>query len=190
MNKRLFARIPNWLFITAVFLVILTIGFKVFVYFHHLSFIPDGMGVWRVIYSKEEAWGFGPGVNETGVIVYKLPTSTEYLIEKDGIDYLSQFPSVRNGGSWRGIYKTWYSTPISQQHKDWFQIPASDRLTANPLLDNYINKYGFGIDIKITIDDAINKVISTPGSYFAYARSGGVIIVAPSLHWVFYIYAG
>lgn len=182
-------RFPKWLIITIILVFAPIILWQVFVYKHHIDFVPKDLGVWRVLYSKEKVWGLGPGGNETGVIVYDLPQSSAELIKTQGIEYLSTLPSVRKGKSWQGIYSTWNATPISKKHKNWFEIPTTDDLTDEPQLENYLNKYGFGIPVKQSVEEQINEAMSTPGSFFAYGRIG-IIIIAPQIHRVFYVYVG
>jgi hypothetical protein len=42
------------------------------------------MGVWNLLYVSEESWGFGPGGNETGIIVYEMPKAVTAALEKRG----------------------------------------------------------------------------------------------------------
>ena len=182
-------RFPRWLIVLIVLVFAPVILWQTFVYKHHIDFVPKDLGVWRVLYSLEKVWGFGPGGNETGVIVYELPKSSAELIKTQGIEYLSTLPSVRKGKSWQGIYSTWNTTPVSQKHKNWFEIPTTDNLTEEPQLENYLDKYGFGIPVKQSVEEQINEVMSKPGNFFAYGRVG-TIIIAPKIHRVSFIYVG
>lgn len=167
------------------------IGWHFFIRNHRLSFIPPEMNVSQILYAKEEAWGFGPGGNETGVIVYKLPEDEAARIIAGGINYLESFSSAKLGKphSWHGKYREWYSTPISIKNESWFEIPASDLIMSTPDVNSYLNKYGFGISLTDDIEEIINTSIAMPGNYYAYGRIG-MILVAPSIQRVFYIYNG
>ena len=158
---------------------------------HHLSFVPPEMQVSQVIYVEEETWGFGPGGNETGFIMYDLPSDIAQKVGDQGIEYLSSFPSANWGqpSGWQGKYHDWKSTPISLDNKQWFEIPVDNQQTSNPQLSNYINRYGFGIAVRPDVETIFNEVIAAPGSYYAYGRIG-VIVVAPSVQKVFYVYVG
>jgi len=60
-----------------------------------LSFAPKGLGVSKILYVAEESSGFGPGGNETGVIVYELPENAATEIEKNGVAYLEKISQYR-----------------------------------------------------------------------------------------------
>jgi hypothetical protein len=182
-------RLSKWLIVTSLIILIPFLGFQACTYNHHLKLIPSDMGVWRVTYSLEKVWGFGPGGNETGLIVYDLPKDVAQTIKEQGLDYLSKLPSKKTGRDWRGIYKEWHSTPIPKSKEVWYQVPVSDKVRDKPYLDNYLDRYGFGINVDKSIEDEINNVISSSGSYFSYGRTG-VIIVAPDIEKVFYAYSG
>ena len=152
---------------------------------HRLSFVPTGLDVSRVLYAKEDAWGFGPGGNETGVVVYALSEDATAKVQAQGITYLSGLPPNPNAaGDWRGRYESWLATPQ--------QLEGSDSQTHKVLsfeVAHYLNRYGFGIDIDPTVQRQINDAISNGGSFLAHGRTG-VLIVAPSIRRVFYIYNG
>lgn len=157
---------------------------------HHLNFIPQGMAVDKVLYSEEEVFGWGPGGNETGIIVYELPSSVAENIEKKGLAYFSAMPISNNRQDWQGVYRQWDATPMTEADEVWFDLPASDETTSAPKLDNYLNRYGFDISVEPEIEDTVDEIISLPGSFYAYSRGGGIIIVAPEARRVFYVYAG
>lgn len=191
----LIKQIPTRLFVTAALLVSLLPALEscANTTTHHLSFIPEGMNVQKVLYSEEKAWGWGPGANETGVIVYELPSSTAKKIKDANIDYFAALPAQTsgNGRDWRRIYRPWKPTPITEDERVWFKNTVSDETTSAPKLDNYLNRYGFGIPIQPQVEDMVDKVISTPGSFYTYGQGGGgTIVVSPSIYRVFYIYSG
>ena len=68
---------PRTLLITVSVIIFGFLSWKTLLYLHHLNFIPKGLGVWQVLYSAEKASGFGPGANEAGIIVYKMPVETQ-----------------------------------------------------------------------------------------------------------------
>lgn len=187
--SRLIKRIPKWLILISFIFIVLTIGFKSYVYSYHLSFVPEGMKVWKILYSKEKVWGFGPGGNETGVIVYELPSDVVDEVQKNALNYFSTLPSKQNSRNWRGNYRAWNLTPIEE---DWVKGIKKQESIITPYttgIANYLDKYGFGISIDADVEKSINYAILTPGNYYAYGRIG-MIIVVPSIHRVFYIYRG
>lgn len=158
---------------------------------HHLSFVPPEMQVSNVLYVEENAWGFGPGGNETGFIMYELPADIAKKIDDEGIGYLSSFPSARLGKphGWQGKYREWRSTPMPHEDKYWFEIPPDGGRTPVPQLSNYMNRYGFGIPVRSDLEEIFDQIIAVPGSYYAYGRIG-MIVVSPPVQRVFYVYVG
>lgn len=185
---RVFKIILTILFVVCV---TITIGWQIIVRNHHLSFIPPEMNVSSILYTQEMAWGFGPGGNETGFIMYELPENIAERVRNEGLEYLSSFPSARLGKphGWQGKYRKWNTTPIPREDKSWFKIQPDGGLTPAPQLSNYINRYGFGIPVRPDLETMFNEIIAAPGSYYAYGRIG-VIVVAPSVQKVFYVYVG
>lgn len=180
---------PRWLIIIGSIFVLLYLIGKAFAYNHHLSFIPDGMGVWRIVYAKEESWGFGPGGNESGVIVYSLPDSTAEEIQKTGIKYFSNLPKrvLNLGDHLRGIYENWHDTPLEA---DWVTKRTNHESLERPYttgIASYLYQFGFTIDPDV--EGEINESIKKTGSFYARGRTG-IIIVAPHMHKVFYVYSG
>ncbi|WP_158503210.1 hypothetical protein [Shimia thalassica] len=96
-----------------IVLGIAALAWKGFLYRHHLRFVPEEMGVWRIIYVAEEAWGFGPGGNETGIIVYDMPEATYEALQAGGIKWLQNLSSNSWSG-WQGRYDEWHSTPVPE----------------------------------------------------------------------------
>jgi hypothetical protein len=160
-------------------------AFGLFAERHRLGFVPPGLGVTTVLYSSEHSWGFGPGGNETGVIVYVLPNGIANDVQSHGISRLSDLSKKTvSDGDWRGRYETWQATPT--------QLEGSDENTNAVMsydVENYLNRYGFGIYLDPTVKRQINDAISNGGSFLAHGRIG-VLIVAPSIQRVFYIYNG
>lgn len=157
-----------------------------------LSYVPQSMGVSRVLYENEKSWGFGPGGNETGVIVYELPDVVAIGLKNSGTAYLTNLPG-NSGDShdWHGRYEKWQETPIPPE-PDWTYKGSERRAgptTPPPKLANYLDKYGFGIAIDSAIEREINEAISRPGNYFAYGRIG-VLILIPDARKAVYAYNG
>ena len=72
-------RAYKWLIVIALVIILPWAGCQLVVRSHRLSFVPEAMGVWRVLYAAEESWGFGPGGNETGIIVYAMPREVAWI---------------------------------------------------------------------------------------------------------------
>jgi hypothetical protein len=139
---------------------------------HRLSFVPKKLSVSNIVYIKEEIFGFGPGGNETGILVYELPDHIARDIEKVGIEYfVDLIPSqVNNNDS----YRKWQKTPKTDIEK----------------IEDHLNRYGFGISIEEPIRNEINEAISKPGSFVANGNRGQILIVNPKNRKVFLAYSG
>ncbi len=167
------------------------IGYNIYDKQRKLSFIPDELKVSKIIYSKEKSWGFGlPGDNETGVIAYEMPEYISTKISKEGIDFLSSFlSSSKDNNERESYYENWHSTPIVDNN---WSDSASDNNSTNIVkakIKTYLERYGFSIAIDSNIEEQINHVIAENGSFFAYGRVG-LIIVAPKIRKVFFVYSG
>lgn len=187
---RVFKRLPRGLVITLSLFAFILVGFKGCVYNHHLSFIPKGMGAWWITYSKEESWGFGPGGNEAGAIAYSLPTDSAKRIERGGIAYLLTLkPEFMPNGinKWNGIYEEWHPTPMDAE---WVTKKANLEYVGGEGKSGIaVYLYNMGFMIDPDIENEINKAIREPGNFYARGRSG-IIIVAPEMRRVFYVYSG
>lgn len=158
----------------------------------HLTFIPEAFKVEKVLYAKEESWGFGPGGAETGIIVYDLPDVTAKQITKDGLNYLAtiydkgRYPKISNR------YKDWSETPIVF-NEEWISPePSAEERNGfgfTSKIKVYLLHYGYPIDVDSDIEDLVDKSISEKGSYYAYGRYG-LIIVIPKAHRVVFAYHG
>lgn len=136
-----------------------------------LSRLPSQLGIGKVIYAESDSWGFGPGGNESGVVLYELPSHV-----------FSVNPSVL------APELHWESTPLLG-HREWFKGEGESPTEARPLLNSYLNQYGFGIPVKREIMSEIDRAISEPGSWYAYTRNA-VILLMPLNNRLAYIYAG
>lgn len=138
---------------------------------HWLLKLPPQLRVEKILYTETKSWGFGPGGNETGVVLYELPS---HLSGKN--------PSVL------APQLRWEKTPL-QGHREWFEGEGASRTEAGPLLYNYLNQYGFGIPLKTEAAREIDRAVSAPGSWYAYTRNG-VILLMPLINRVAFVYAG
>lgn len=156
----------------------------------HLKFMPEAFKVEKVLYAKEDSWGFGPGGAETGIIVYELPDTAAKKITQGELSYLStlydkgKYPDMSN---W---YQGWKETPIAFNDQ-WASPDSSERdgLDFVPKIKTYLFRYAYFIEVAPGIESFVDKVISEKGSYYAYGRYG-LIIVSPKTHRVVFAYRG
>lgn len=192
-------RISNFnklnLFIGGIILLIIIFThfkYKSFEEKFHLSMTPDGLNVSNILYVNEETFGFGPGGNETGLIVYELSDKIAAEVERNGITYFANMPPNKGvDRDFRGQYSEWNRTPmlLDQSLKNSDQDKNSSSLHSTQKISNYLNQYGFSLEIDPLIEKQIDDTLSKSGSYFAYGRTG-MLIVAPDIRRVFYAYAG
>lgn len=162
-------------------------GFHACAYDFRLDLAPKGLGVWRILYEEGQSWGFGPGGNETGVIVYGLPSGSARKVAEGGAAYLNRLPSNkdRRRGAWR-------PTPLTEGR--WLERTnlGDPRVTGyEPSLEDYLDQYGFGIAIDPAIQRQTDQMLREPGAYYAYdRRGGGLVIVDPERRRVVFAYAG
>ncbi len=138
-----------------------------------------------MLYTEVQSWGFGPGGNETGVVVYALPESISQKIQKNGINQILALPVAENTReSGPGHYESWQATPLKLEGLDQnLKTVMSDQIS------HFLNRYGFGVEIDPQIEQQINRSISHSGSFAAQGRNG-VLIVSPALGRAFYIFNG
>ncbi|MEJ7806800.1 MAG: hypothetical protein WKG03_12885 [Telluria sp.] len=164
----------------------LPIGWHVITQRFTMSMVPDALGVSSVSYSAEESWGFGPGGNETGVHLYPLSAQVSQQITEQGSAYFEAMPPNDDQASrgWRGQDAHWQPTPIATT----VTRPTEEK--AVPFsLEAYHDAYGFSIAIDDAVSTQVNRILQTPGAYYAYGRIG-IIVVSPGERLVVYMYNG
>jgi len=188
ISKTLFPAIPRQstkgrigLTLSTIAVIVLALGgaWSFHVYQFHLGLVPDGIRVSGISYVKEENFGFGPGGNETGLLVFNLENQTVQEIQQQGMGY---FAGLRNGYT----ADAWHQTPL-RINNQW----ASGADSAKPpKIRDYLDKYGFILEFDPRILNEIDSALSSPGSYYVYGRGGLLIIVAPKFKKVYAPYAG
>jgi hypothetical protein len=143
-----------------------------------LSVVPDALQVSSIAYAKEESWGFGPGGNEAGVRIYPLKDAVSRDILSKGMQFFLDMPANadQNKRGWRGHYSHWTVTPAFSESGRFDMI-------------EYVCAYGFCIDVDPSIVADVNRILNTPGSYYARGRIG-MLIVSPRDNKVIYLYNG
>ncbi len=152
---------------------------------YYLSIMPYKLNVKKTLYVNEESWGFGPGGNETGIIVYELADEVVNEIQKVGTTNFFE----SNVGF--GDYINWQQTPVKLSDA-WEGSRIGGEAVLNiqsTKIGNYLDRYAFSIYVDPKIESEIDSAISKSGSYYAYGRTG-IIIVIPSNKKVVYAYAG
>jgi hypothetical protein len=181
--------------LTAFVTVLIAAPVGSFIYSQHrntidlVDLVPADLEVISVIYDKQKDWGTPllrlPGDNETGLIVFGLPDPVAEKIMTDGVAYFNRPANVARRFGGQTTYMEWQETPLVPSAK-W---TASDQQPSRINIEDYLNKYGFGIEIDKGIEVMVNESLSTPGNYYSYGRYG-LVIVIPKARRVVYTYAG
>jgi hypothetical protein len=188
----------KWLFFIVGVFTAVFLAWKAFVYHHHLRFVPEAMNVWWVRYVSEESWGFGPGGNETGIIVYDMPDRVRDALKDNELAWLESLSPPEWAG-WQGRYEEWRTTPIPTTkfaRADPAACPpkTSDRYlgfypNGCPSISGYMGAYGFAIPFDREVEEMVNEALFSPGAYYAFGRIG-ILILIPSRERIVYVYNG
>lgn len=153
----------------------------------HRSMTPPCLGVLKVIYSKEETWGIGPGSNQTGIVVFELPGDIANDIDQRGRGFFDQCALARtvaaSGRKTRTSY-TWQATPVLVEATG---ADMNNVLTHN--IGEYLDKYGFGIAIDRQVEQDIDNALTSQDNWVQDAGSR-LIIVMPKASKLVFAYRG
>ena len=149
--------------------------------------VPAGLSVSQVMFAREETWGFGPGGNETGVIIFKLPVDIAGKIERNGIAFLHQYvPTlivVRHGDE-RPVTLRWKATPVLVEGSG-----NDTNLTQTYDIEKYLNRFGFGLILNDEVTREINDALSSQGN-FVDDNGRRLMVIMPKTGRVVIAYRG
>lgn len=166
------------------------IAWKVYEHRAVLARVPPPLEVASVEYRLEEPWGFGPGGNETGFVVYRLSDASTRWVQQQGAQLGERLP----GGS-----KVWLKTPVGDvsDRESWHSydrdlaMMSAERLKPHPAtVAEYLEKYGFTIPIQKDREVDVDRAIQTPGSFYNMGKGGSVTVIDPDRGKVYFFYAG
>jgi hypothetical protein len=147
-----------------------------------LNHIPAALNVQRVLYASEQEWGFGPGGNEAGSIVYQMPDDVASELQKKGLALLRSLPT---GKRQRAIQ--WLPTPVEIEGV-WASVePVWEKRSP---ISNYLGQYGFLITVRSDILKLADTALLAPGNFYGFGSAGGVLILIPSERRVIFAYCG
>lgn len=182
-----YRKLSVWAFLLLIGLLTLApvVAYKAYERQHNLNHVPDGLGVSTISYELQESWGFGPGGNEAGILVYPLSEEVSRQVEQGGVKFLQTMPPNQDQADrrWQGAYETWLETPAVTPQ--WKLNAKTGRLDVM----DYICAYGFCIDVEPGIVNEANEIVNSAGSYYAQGRIG-IIVVSPKKKKVLYFYNG
>jgi hypothetical protein len=182
-----YRKLPVWAFLLLIgFLVFAPVAaYKVYERRFNLNHVPDALEVSTITYELQESWGFGPGGNEAGILVYPLSEEVSRQVEQGGVKFLQTMPPNQNQADrrWQGAYETWLETPAA--NPQWKLNAKTGRLDVM----DYICVYGFCIDVAPDVVKEANEIVNSAGSYYARGRIG-IIVVSPKTKKILYFYNG
>lgn len=169
------------------------LGFLFFIHYQYKSWyeqrllrlIPFELQVSKILYANTESWGFGPGGNETGIIVYELPDKVAHEIQKVLATKVTQEPGAFSD------FRNWKQTPIPLTD-EWQGSRSGSEPEQNiqfTKIANYLDRWSFSVSIDPKIESEIDYAITRSGSYYLYGRTG-ITIVIPNSKKVIFAYAG
>lgn len=167
------------------------LAFKLVEYRTRLGYLPDGFGAWRIVYAEGQVYGFGPGGNETGLVVYRMPPAMEAALAERGISWLNDL-SARGDRGWRRGFSTWRTTPTGPE-TSWSDPalcrPGSAPRGSCPGIAVFLNRYGDGLTLRPEVEEMVNRALFAPGAYWSAGR-GGLVVVIPDQDRIVFAHAG
>ncbi|MEP1443020.1 MAG: hypothetical protein ABJK39_08425 [Hyphomicrobiales bacterium] len=177
-----------------VFIFICVIGWKLFVYRHHVNLIPAPLGAWWIQYSAEKSFGFGPSGNEAGIIVFAMPEKTREEIENNGISWLKSLPCAGR----KRCFPNWEPTPVSTE-VTWADKDRCSEFRADihlilfkngcPSVSGFLGHGGSSLDLDEEIEREINAAIFSKGAFYSISRSR-LLLIIPEDNRIVFAYNG
>jgi hypothetical protein len=158
---------------------------------HRIALVPADLHVSTILYAVEESWGFGPGGNEVGLIVYDLPAATAQALRAGGISYFGRADNKALRHDRQRSFAVWSATPMVMDRRWQGMAPQVHPPPPYSPIVAYLGQYGFGYEVVIDarVRRMVDEIVTTPGGFYAYGRIG-LVIVAPAKRKVIYAYAG
>ncbi len=154
-------------------------------YRHHidisLKVAPEGLNITKVIYGYNTFGGFGgPGDQETGLNIYRLPNEITEQIEEKGIDFLNNLPL-------NNLSDSWHKTPIHNTDGSIASFSLSGSLMSifgdSKAYEKAIKEAGN----PIVGQDKVNQLIQATGNFYYQTMNGGIVLIAPKKNGLFFI---
>jgi hypothetical protein len=141
---------------------------------HHLALLPSALGVTERLVAFEVAYGWGPGGQESGLIVYRMPEALATLLVEGGDP-----PADR---------LDWQATPfVAEGRSDGALDPCEGDACA--AIERFLWRYGHGVDLPRDVAEMVDRALIMPGNRVGVTRSGLVLLI-PGEKRVVYAYAG
>jgi hypothetical protein len=148
-----------------------------------LSALPPALGAEDVEFARNEAWGFGPGGNETGFTVVRLADDAVARLSGGGVTWLNAQPGGR-------LQRDWRPTPVP---RDEFWMGRPDSAAGSylqPTVLAVLHRYGFPIAVPDDHKTALDAALNAPGNFYAFGPGGLVAVLVPATGHAYVFHAG
>ncbi|WP_293827705.1 hypothetical protein [uncultured Brevundimonas sp.] len=169
------------------------VGWQTYQYVWYQSVLPHGVEARWIEYRKQAAWGFGPGADEVGLIIYRLEKASLSKIEDGGLAYLSDASesqvlvnASQRKANERRTYWDWKRTPIVPL---WSEH-GEHNCGREPGIGAFLDRNDFRCKLDPKTVSRVNAIISSDNAFYAHGRGGSVVIVAPAEKRVILAYSG
>lgn len=165
---------------------------KIFEYRFYLSQLPKELGVWHITHLTTATYGFGPGGESRGFVLFALPQSTADEILELGTGWFEQLaPFDRSFDRLE-----WATTPFSPEEvhwttqkgcdlSDWWTEAGAGHVC--PGIAAFVRGFGFLYDLDPDVTAFVDQSVFSEGAYVLEGRSR-LILVDPKRRYVVYAY--
>lgn len=179
-------QVLRWISILILsFILILSVLFNRYVERLHLSYIPPGISVSKILHTESN-------INETALYVYEMPISVARRLDADGLAYLQSLPTLsieewRERGGSRGRYIEWFETPVIG-HEQW---AVSNACKLDPAADQcagyreFLRFYDVGSPNDLGIQEILDTALFSEGAFYAFSSYGIVMLIPQEQRIVF-----
>lgn len=171
------------------------VAWQAFIYFGYQGVLPLGVNAPFVTYRKTETYGFGPGGDAAGILVYRMTDATAARVAQGGVAYLNASAAEdgrpltideRRRRS-RRVYSDWRPTPVDLER--FGSGHGEDRCGGRPGIRAYLGNFSFRCKVRRSILDKTDRLLSTPGAFYGSRnREDAIVIVSPKTREVVFAY--
>lgn len=169
------------------------VGWQAYQYVWSQSLLPHGVETRWIDYRKQAAWGFGPGADQVGLIIYRLDNASLSKIENGGLGYLSdasESPALVNisqrKARERRTYWDWKRTPIVPLWSGHGEHSCG----REPGIGAFLDRSDFRCKLDPKTVSRVNAILRSDNAFYAHGRGGSVVLVAPAEKRVILAYSG
>ena len=170
----------------------LWMAWQVMAFNHERERFPEAISVAEKIYENEKSWGFGPGGNETGLALYRLEKAdAERLIQsQDRLETSEEIAAAMGRSRDHRDYREWHKTPFDPQEAGTPWSYSERGVGQFDIAEFLFRGGGFGIKVDDAAARDVNRILNSPGAYYATGAGSSLIVVAPRDGLIIYSFAG